>query len=79
MSQDQPEPHNDGLFDAIALTEAIRRDDETTVRSVEVVLRHCNSYDVALTLARLLAEVCKEQEVDPVHMRRWAADAVKRG
>lgn len=73
-----PEPHDNGLFDAIALTEAIRTDDETTVRSVEVVLRHCNAYDVALTLARLLAEVCDEQEIDPVHFRRWSADAVRR-
>ena len=79
MSAEPPEPHDDGLFDAIALCESLRRDDETTVTSVTVILRHGNMYDIALSLAKLLAEVCQEQEIDPVHMRRWAADAVKRG
>jgi hypothetical protein len=68
----------DDLADAIALCEVIRRDDEHTVLDIKSVLRNGNMYGVAVTLAKLLAAVCDEQEIDPVHMRRWAADAVNR-
>jgi hypothetical protein len=68
----------DDLADAIALTECIRRDNEHTVTDLKAILRNGNMYGVAVTLAKLLATVCSEQEIDPVHMRRWAADAVNR-
>lgn len=68
----------DDLADAIALCEVIRRDSETTVTDIKAILRNGNMYGVALTLAKLLAAVCAEQEIDPVHMRRWAAQAVNR-
>lgn len=68
----------DDLADAIALCEVIRRDDEHTVLDVKAVLRNANCYGVSVTLAKLLAAVCTEQEIDPVHMRRWAAQAVNR-
>lgn len=68
----------DDLADAIALCEVIRRDDEHTVLDVKAVLRNGNMYGVAVTLAKLLAAVCDEQEIDPVHFRRWSADAARR-
>jgi hypothetical protein len=79
MSADSPE-WDDALFDGIALCEAFRRDDETTSRAVAAILRAngCVLTDAALALAKLLACVCEEQRIDPVHMRRWARQAVRR-
>ena len=68
----------DDLADAIALCEVIRRDDEHTALDIKAILRNANAYGVCVTLAKLLAIVCSEQHIDPVHMRRWAADAVNR-
>jgi hypothetical protein len=68
----------DDLADAIALTECIRRDDENTVLDVKAILRNANIYGVSVTLAKLLATVCSEQEIDPVWFRRWSADAARR-
>jgi predicted benzoate:H+ symporter BenE len=45
---------------------------------VKAILRNANIYGVAVTLAKLLAAVCDEQEIDPVHFRRWSADAARR-
>lgn len=62
------------------MCEAFRRDDETTSRAVACILR-ANSMclaDTAIALAKLLAAVADEQGIDPVHMRRWAAQAVRR-
>lgn len=81
MSQPEPpEPWNDGLYDGIALVEAFRRDDETTSRAVAAILRAngMQMANVALELAKLLSEVCQEQRIDPVHMRRWAEQASRR-
>jgi hypothetical protein len=74
------EPWDDALMDGIALTEAFRRDDETTSRAVAAILRAngCVLTDTALCLAKLLAVICDEQQVDAVHFRRWGADAVRR-
>lgn len=79
MSQ-YPEPWDDALMDGLALVEAFRRDDETTSRAVAAILRAngmCLA-DIAIALAKLLAEAADDLEVDPVHMRRWAADVARR-
>ena len=62
------------------MCEAFRRDDETTSRAVACILRAngCVLTDTALALAKLLAVICAEQRIDPVHMRRWAREAVRR-
>jgi len=68
----------DDLADAIALCEVIRRDDEHTVLDLKAILRNANLCGVTVTLAKLLATVCSEQHIDPVHFRRWSADAARR-
>lgn len=75
-----PERWDDALMDGLALVELFRRDDETTSPGVAAILR-ANSMcmaDTALSLAKLLAEAAGDLDVDPVHFRRWAAQAVKR-
>ena len=64
--------HQDGLFDAIALTECIRRDDEYTATDMQAILRNCNVMDVAVTLAKLLAEAADDIQVRPAWLRYWA-------
>ena len=72
MSADSPE-RDDALFDGIALCEAFRRDDESTSLAVAVILRADGMVqvaDTALALAKLLAEICDEQEIDPAEIMR---------
>lgn len=70
--------HQDGLFDAIALTEAVRRDDEYTGTDIKAILRNANVYDVSVTLAKLLAEACDDVEVRPEWFRHWAESSAGR-
>jgi len=75
MPRREPE---DDLLDALALVEAFRRDDENSAADVTAVLRGCNSYGMALTLAKLLAAAADERDASPAHLRDWAAQAVNR-
>ena len=61
------------------MCKAFRRDESTSL-AVAVILRANGMQvaDTALALAKLLAEICDEQEIDPVHFRRWSADVARR-
>ena len=72
---DLPEPHDDGLWDAVALVEAQLRND---VLAVAVLLRRGNPFNQAVVLSKCLAEVITEQGVSRGHFREWAAQAVGR-
>jgi hypothetical protein len=72
------QPWSDGVMDSIALVECVRRDCEHSVLDIQVILRNGNVGDIAVSLAKMLAEVASEYEVDPVWFRRWLMDAVRR-
>ena len=77
------QPWPDGLMDAIALTEVIRRDDEHIAQDacfcaacgMQAILRHGNPMDIAVTLAKLLAEAADDLDVSPGHLRLWPSRA----
>ena len=70
---------NDGTLDAIALTEAVLRDD---FEGAGAIVRNCDPADVAVTAVKLLAEViCSaEHGFQPCrcHFREWALLAIRR-
>ena len=70
--------HQDGLYDAIALAEAVRRDDQYTATDIKAILRNANVMDVAVTLAKLLAEAADDLDVRPAWFRLWAESSVGR-
>jgi hypothetical protein len=71
--------HDDAVADAIALTEAVGRDETA---HVAVLLRHMNTYEVAVTLAKLLSELVNDNArglaICAACFRQWAAEAVNR-
>ena len=67
--------HDDGLCDGIALVTAVRED---RTADIAVLLRHCNAYEVALTLAKLVAEAADESGATPEHLRTWGTAAARR-
>ena len=68
-------PWDDGIADALALTEAVRED---RVGHVAVILRHCNSFEVAVVLAKLLAAVADESDATREHLRKWGQQTARR-
>jgi hypothetical protein len=66
---------DDDLADAIALVTAARNDNAVAVR---VILRHCSLAEVAVSLAKLMAEACDEPDVTESWWRLWAAVAAER-
>ena len=67
--------HDDALADALALVQAVRED---RTGDIAVLLRHCTVYEVAVTLAKLLAEAADESGATPGHLRTWGQQAVRR-
>jgi hypothetical protein len=65
-------------MDALGLTECVRRDDESTGPGIRAILRNGNVMDIAVTLAKLLAEACDDMEIDPVWFRFWARSSAGR-
>ena len=72
------QPWPDGLMDAIALTECIRRDDQFTAIDMTAILRHGDPMDMSVTLAKLLAEAADDLGVSPGHLRLWAESSARR-
>lgn len=80
--------HDDGTMDAIALTEAVLRDD---MEGAGAIVRSCDPADVAVSAIKLLAELYRDtlelveyrtgipqQDVSPAAFRSWALRAVRR-
>ena len=71
----EPEPWDDGLWDAVSLVEAQLRDDTI---GIAVLLRQGNPFTSAVVLSKMLSEVITEQEVSLPHFREWSQSAVNR-
>jgi len=69
------EPWRDDVADAVALAQAVRED---RTGDVAVILRHCNPFATALTLAKLLAEAVSEAGASEEWFRTWSARAIGR-
>ncbi len=71
--------HDDATMDAIALVEAVRGD---RADHIAAVLRHMNSYEVALTLAKLMCALVTANESGQAAcaecFRDWATSAIER-
>jgi len=59
----------------MAVVECVRQGDTETLA---VVLRHGNACELAVMLAKLLAELLDEQEVPAQWFREWALAAARR-
>lgn len=66
---------DDDTLDAIALVEAVLRDD---LEGAGAVLRNMDAGPVAVVLAKLCGELAGELGAYPQCWRRWALDAVRR-
>ena len=71
--------HDDATMDAIAMVEAVREDD---TGDIAVILRACNSYAVALALAKMLAGLVAANErgegACQECFRDWCIEAARR-
>jgi hypothetical protein len=69
----QPESHDDALADAIAMVEAIARDD---TEGLAAVVANAALVHVAVVLGKLLAEGLCPGCIQSGQFRQWAAEAV---
>jgi hypothetical protein len=69
----QPESHDDALADAVAMVEAIARDD---TEGLAAVVANATLVHVAVVMGKLLAEGSCPGCIASGQFRRWAAEAV---
>jgi hypothetical protein len=65
----------DALLDAVALVDAVRRDD---MPAVAVIVHNSSWMQVMVALAKLMAVAADESQACPGYFREWAANAIDR-
>lgn len=66
--------HDDDLADALALVEAMRRED---TEGFAAILKNMNSYGVVVALGKMLQVAADEVNATPEFFRRWGAQAMR--